>query len=123
MRTSTRRKRPPVTAEFRQRLAVMRQRLARTLATTDAELAALEAEPAGEIGENAASGVAEEILGRLDARERHDLDEIDAAQRRLASGVFGVCEGCHGAIPVARLRAMPTARRCATCQARAEAAH
>jgi DnaK suppressor protein len=122
MTTSTRRKRPRLTAEFRQQLAAMRWSLARTVATTDEELATLEAQQPGEFAEGAATGVVGDLLARLEGRERHELDEIDAAQRRLEAGVFGVCEGCHRAIPLARLRAVPTARRCATCQAREEAA-
>jgi DnaK suppressor protein len=123
MTTSTRRKRPRVTAEFRQRLAAMRWSLARTVATTDEELATLESQQPSEFGEGAATGVIGDLLARLEGRERHEMDEIDAAQGRLEAGVFGVCESCHRAIPLARLRAVPTARRCATCQARAEAAH
>jgi RNA polymerase-binding transcription factor len=122
MTTSTRRKRPRLTAEFRQRLTEMRWSLARTVATTDEELATLAAQQPSDFGEGAATGVVGDLLARLEGRERHELDEIDAAQRRLEAGVFGVCEGCHRAIPLARLRALPTARRCATCQAREEAA-
>jgi len=122
MTTSTRRRRPRLTAEFRQQLTEMRWSLARTVATTDEELATLEAQQPGEFAEGAATGVVGDLLARLDGRERHELDEIDAAQRRLEADVFGVCEGCHRAIPLARLRAVPTARRCATCQAGEEAA-
>jgi len=122
MTTSTRRKRPHLTAEFRQRLTEMRWSLARTVATTDEELATLEAQQPSDFGEGAATGVVGDLLARLEGRERHELDEIDAAQQRLEAGVFGVCEGCHRAIPLARLRAVPTARRCATCQAREESA-
>ena len=122
MTTSTRRRRPRLTAEFRQQLTAMRWSLARTVATTDEELATLEAQQPGEFAEGAATGAIGDLLSRLDGRERHELDEIDAAQRRLEAGVFGVCEGCHRAIPLARLRAVPTARQCAPCQARVEAA-
>ena len=73
-----------------------------------------------DFGEGAAAGVVGDLLTKLEGRERHELDEIDAAQRRLEAGVFGVCEACHRAM--LRLRAIPTARRCATCQAREEAA-
>ena len=96
-------------AEFTHRLAAARRRLARTVATTDAEL------------EGAAPDVMSAILARLEGRGRHELDEIDAAQARLEAGLFGVCEDCHQAIPLARLRAMPAARHCATCQIHQEA--
>ena len=122
MTTRTRRKRPNLTREFQQRLTEMCLRLARTVATTDEELATLEAQQRSDFAEGALTGGLGDLLAKLEGRERHEMDEIDAAQRRLEAGVFGMCEGCHRAIPLARLRAMPTARRCATCQASAEAA-
>jgi len=108
--------------EFRQRLASARRALAHTVATTDTEMQAPVAPGAHEIGEDAASSMMASILERLDGRERHELDEIEAAQARLEAGAFGVCESCHRAIPLARLRAIPTARTCAICQTRMEAA-
>jgi RNA polymerase-binding transcription factor DksA len=99
-------------AEFRHRLAAARLRLARTVAATDEELAALGRRESPELAEEAATG----------DREQHELDEIDAAQARLEAGVFGVCERCHQAIPLARLRAMPATRHCAMCQIHHEAA-
>ena len=122
MTTLTVKKRPNLTTEFQQRLTEMCFGLARTVATTDEELATLDAQQRSDFGEGAAAGGVGDLLAKLEGRERHELDEIDAAQRRLEADVFGVCEGCHRAIPLARLRAMPTARRCATCQAREEAA-
>ena len=106
--------------EFRLRLTAMRVDLARTLAATDEELAAVAVQQPGEFAEGAAAGVIGDLLSRLEGRERHELDEVDAAQRRLEAGVFGVCETCHETIPLTRLRAVPTARLCATCQARQE---
>jgi RNA polymerase-binding protein DksA len=122
MTTRTHNTRPSLTKEFQQRLTEMCLGLARTVATTDEELATLEAQQRSDFGEGALTAGTGDLLARLEGRERHALDEIDAAQRRLEAGVFGMCEDCHRAIPLARLRAMPTARRCATCQAREEAA-
>jgi RNA polymerase-binding transcription factor DksA len=99
----------------------MRDSMARTVATTDDEWASLEAQQRAEFAENATTGGGRELLAQLDGRERQELDEIAAAQSRLEAGVFGACESCHKPIPLARLRALPTARRCATCQAEAEA--
>jgi len=36
--------------------------------------------------------------------------------------VYGVCEECHRAIALARLRVMPAARLCTICQDRTETA-
>jgi RNA polymerase-binding protein DksA len=44
------------------------------------------------------------------------LREIDAALTRQTAGDYGQCVACGGDIPVARLRSLPTARYCRTCQ-------
>ncbi len=50
------------------------------------------------------------------------LAEIEAAEERLSMGTFGVCEACAQPIPLERLRALPTARLCATCEETVELA-
>ena len=117
MTTSTCRRRPRVTAEFRQRLAAMRCGMTLTVATTDAELATLEAQQPSEFTEGAMTGVIGDLLSRLEGRERHELDEIDAAQRRRDGRVRGVRE-----LSRRDPAGSPAARRCASCQAQAKAA-
>lgn len=46
---------------------------------------------------------------------RRELREVEEALGRLADGTWGRCEACGGAIGRIRLRALPEARRCATC--------
>jgi RNA polymerase-binding protein DksA len=58
-----------------------------------------------------------DTLSRLEGRERRQLDEVNAALSRLEAGTYGVCEQCSRPIPLARLRAMPSARYCVECQA------
>ena len=53
--------------------------------------------------------------------DRHTVANVDRALARLAQGEYGTCIDCQGAIPQARLFALPTAIRCAACQAVAEA--
>lgn len=108
------------TGEFRGRLLEARRRLLRTVAVTDDELASLSAPEPGALIEDSARGAIADLLGRLEGRERHELDEIQAAQARLETGSFGVCEDCGGAIPLPRLRVVPWARHCVGCQARDE---
>ena len=103
-------------AEFRKRLAAARLRVARTVTLTDEEQQALTARGVHDLAGDAADDALAGLLERLQGHERRELDEIDAAQARLEAGVYGVCEGCHQPIPLARLRAMPAARRCALCQ-------
>ena len=89
---------------------------------TDEELATLETHPAGALSEDVATDTATTILSRLEGQERHELDELDAAQARLESGAFGVCQRCGKAIPLARLRAVPITRYCLACEAARETA-
>ena len=56
MTTRTRSKRPSLTTELQQRLTEMCLGLARTVATTDEELATLEAQQRSDFGEGAATG-------------------------------------------------------------------
>jgi len=107
--------------EFRVRLGEARHQLLRRVATTDRELATLERHPAGNFDEDAPTEVATTVLSRLEGQEKHELDEIEAALARLETGSFGVCEDCGGSIPLARLRAVPSARYCLTCQLRRKA--
>lgn len=110
------------TEELRGLLLQAQARLLRTVATTDEELASLTAEEPGGLMEGSGRGTAEDLLSRLEGRERHELDEIRAAQARLETGSFGVCESCLRPIPLSRLRAVPWARACVTCQNRKECA-
>lgn len=108
------------TSEFRAGLLEARKRLLRTVATTDGEIASLSAPEPGGWFEDSARRAVEGLLGRLEGRERHELDEIQAAQARLESGTFGTCEACRRPVPLSRLRALPWTRHCLGCQAKEE---
>ena len=53
-------------------------------------------------------------VGILEAAER-ELDDLDAAIRRLEAGTYGVCQRCGQAIAPARLEARPDATLCIDC--------
>jgi RNA polymerase-binding protein DksA len=111
-----------IVKEFERRLRQARREVWRTVVRTDNELATLEAHQAGAPTEDASTVTAAGVLSRLDGVERRLLDEIDGAQARLAAGTFGVCERCGKSIPLARLRAVPSARLCVACERDAERA-
>lgn len=50
-------------------------------------------------------------------RTEQTLAELNAAQQRLESGMYGVCERCGEEIPTERLVARPEARLCVPCSA------
>jgi DnaK suppressor protein len=52
-----------------------------------------------------------QIAAFITQAEEH-LAEIEAAQRRIADGTYGLCQMCGDAIPEGRLEARPTARTC-----------
>jgi len=54
-------------------------------------------------------------------RQYHLIAEIDDALRRIDDGTYGQCERCGKPIDEERLKAMPTARYDAECQAAIEA--
>jgi RNA polymerase-binding protein DksA len=107
---------PALREEFATRLREARSRLLRTTATTEEELTTLESRDPGAPIEDAAREAVIGILARLGDRERHEVEEIDAAFTRLRAGTYGVCERCGGSIPLPRLRAIAATRHCLTCQ-------
>jgi DnaK suppressor protein len=58
----------------------------------------------------------------LGGRALSSIEEIDEALGRIEDGTYGQCEQCGKPIAEERLKAMPTARYDAECQAAIEAA-
>lgn len=58
----------------------------------------------------------EEISSQLAELEARELSQIERALARMKQGTYGVCEGCQGRIPVARLNALPYSTTCVNCQ-------
>ncbi len=57
-------------------------------------------------------------VGALISQARAHLAELDAAEERVATGTYGVCETCAGSIAPARLEVRPVARECIGCAGR-----
>ena len=104
--------------DLERRLCRERREASRALFTTDAELASCER--VGDSLDDSATETACRVLTRLDERDLRVLTEVDAAERRLSAGSFGVCEACARPIPFERLRALPTTRLCLVCEATVE---
>ncbi len=52
----------------------------------------------------------------LASNERKLLYEIEDALKRIEEGNYGICETCKKPIAKTRLKAVPTAKLCLTCQ-------
>jgi DnaK suppressor protein len=48
--------------------------------------------------------------------EEEELREIEAALERIEDGTYGTCEGCGKSVAKTRLKAIPFARLCISCQ-------
>jgi DnaK suppressor protein len=75
-------------------------------------------EPGGDEGDIAIRSLERDLVFEQSGNERHLLDEVEAALRRIEKGIFGVCEANGEKILIARLKAIPYARYCIKCQAR-----
>jgi DnaK suppressor protein len=56
----------------------------------------------------------------LASNDRQSLYELDDALKRIEEGTFGVCEECKAVLTKARLKALPYARLCLSCQQKRE---
>jgi len=121
----------PITDAQRQELkTIIDQRRTALAAEIRGDLARSRSDSFGAIaGEAPDSG--DEALASLVAdtdnaetnRDIRELQELDAAIKRIAEGSYGECADCGDDIPVARLRAYPGAMRCIACQSVYERTH
>jgi DnaK suppressor protein len=74
----------------------------------------------GDEGDVAVRSLQRDLVFELTDNERHLLDEVEAALRRIEKGTYGVCEANGERIAMPRLKAIPYARYCIKCQARFE---
>lgn len=98
-----------------------RNQFLREFRRAEAGLEAIAEERESELEEHAQEEQSARFLTRLDDRTLLAVKEIDAALERMIRGTYGVCENCHRAIPVGRLRSLPATRFCTKCAAQNEA--
>ncbi|OGS13428.1 MAG: hypothetical protein A2234_10020 [Elusimicrobia bacterium RIFOXYA2_FULL_58_8] len=74
----------------------------------------------GDSIDQATRSLDKEILFELSDNERKMLGNIEAALRKMENGTYGACEHCKSAIDKKRIKALPSARYCITCQSGTE---
>ena len=104
------------------------ERRRRDLSTVQAsmshELDAMQSvERDSEYEETAQVAQAEYTLTSIHDSRRREVEQVDAALRKLEDGTYGLCTDCELEIPTDRLLAVPYALRCADCAAAREALH
>lgn len=72
-----------------------------------------EVQPPGEHDHPACEGIDADMP--VQQTEADILRDVEAALTRTRQGTFGVCTGCGGDIPAARLKAMPYTPVCRKC--------
>ena len=104
---------------LKRKLAALRRRYEGTATRAEGEILGEDAELFHDLTRTGDGAIAEAELERDLAGAQQAwaaLEAVRFAERRLASGVYGQCAECGGAIGFARLSAEPTAVRCVGCQ-------
>lgn len=67
-------------------------------------------------GEVATDSARDAVHTALQTAARSALADVEAALRRIELGTYGRCAGCGDLLALTRLRAVPSARWCESCQ-------
>jgi len=97
-------------------LVTRRDALRKALAGDLSMLKELRQQSVGDVVDAALDSAQDEISSQLAEVESRELASIEQALERIREGTFGICDGCNGKIPVARLNALPYAIYCIECQ-------
>ncbi len=76
----------------------------------------------GDMADHGSGELSQHLSVTLMENDRIELERIEKAISRIEQGIYGQCEVCEKAIPMARLKAIPWATRCINCQSRLEGA-
>ncbi len=109
----------PGTQAYEKALLKMRADILRLVEVN--KTADMAAADVGDEADQATQSSERELLFELSDNERNSLDSVEAALRKIDTGVYGTCESCHKKIAPPRLKAIPHARYCIACQARLDA--
>lgn len=77
-------------------------------------------EPPKELGEVASNLTDDELRMGLTENELRILDQVESALDRIQNGTYGECALCGDPIGEERLKAIPFARLCISCQSDVE---
>jgi RNA polymerase-binding protein DksA len=109
-------------AELAQALRRRRAAVLKQFIDAEADLQSIAEDREPELEERAQQERAADVLAGLDDRSLREITEIHSALQRILDGTYGKCLACRRAIPVVRLRALPTAAFCIDCARDEEAA-
>jgi DnaK suppressor protein len=76
----------------------------------------------GDMADHGSGELSQHLSVTLMENDRTELERIEKAISRIEDRTYGQCEICEKPIPMARLKAIPWATKCITCQSRSEGA-
>lgn len=101
---------------LRYRLDALLEEVRQDLLTSDDDRAALLADRVRDVGDESLADLIVDLDLADTDRDLEELRDVEAALARIGLGIYGMCVDCGGPIPVERLTAFPTAKRCQPCQ-------
>jgi RNA polymerase-binding transcription factor DksA len=103
------------TNAVRERLLRRREELRKRASDASAE-ARHEADPlSADFADQVTQREHDDVLGAISDSARFELEQVEGALRRLASGRYGICARCGEEIERERLAAVPYTDRCRAC--------
>ncbi|MBW2646466.1 MAG: TraR/DksA C4-type zinc finger protein [Deltaproteobacteria bacterium] len=103
--------------KLKESLSKRREDIFSRVTALEGELHTLETMKEPELEEQAQDIKLAQVLALLDDNEKKQIEEIDWALRKIATGVYGACESCNKGISYKRLKAVPATRLCKRCAA------
>ena len=108
--------------KFKEQLLERRKELVKALRSDQEEQRRGESDGPLDLADTATELWNQEFNYSLSEKERAELAAIDEALGRIEDGSYGDCEECGEKIGEVRLKAIPWAPRCISCQEEKEAA-
>lgn len=104
-------------ATLRQRFDALLAEVREDLLKSDDDRAAMLADRVRDVGDESLADLIVDLDLADTDRDLEELRDVEAALARIDLGTYGMCVQCGGPIPLDRLTAFPTAKRCQPCQA------
>ena len=104
-------------ATLRQRFDVLLAEVREDLLKSDDDRAAMLADRVRDVGDESLADLVVDLDLADTDRDLEEHRDVEAALARIDLGTYGMCVQCGGPIPLDRLTAFPTAKRCQPCQA------
>jgi DnaK suppressor protein len=69
-----------------------------------------------DLADQASDSYDKDLANSLSETERARLAAVEKALKRVEEGTYGLCEDCTKPIPLPRLKVLPFAKLCVSCQ-------